>query len=82
MVNGNKVMKIEYNDKTDLLYIRFDEVKQEITNQRVSENIVLDIGNDNKIVGIEILDAMETINLSNVLPINFINNRREVLELV
>lgn len=82
MVNGNKVMKIEYNDKTDLLYIRFDEVKQEITNLRVSDNIVLDIGADNKIVGIEILEAMETINLSNVLPINFINNRREVLELV
>ena len=67
-------MKIEYDDKTDLLYIRFDEAKQDIINQRVSDNIVLDIGTDDKIVGIEILDAMETINLSNVLPINFVNN--------
>jgi uncharacterized protein YuzE len=79
---GVKNMKIEYDDKTDLLYIRFDEAKQDIINQRVSDNIVLDIGTDDKIVGIEILDAMETINLSNVLPINFVNNRKEVLEVI
>jgi uncharacterized protein YuzE len=70
MVNGEE-MKIEYDDKEDLLYIRFDERRQELTNQRISDNIVLDIGDNNKIVGIEILDAMDSINLSALLPITY-----------
>ncbi|MCX6153808.1 MAG: DUF2283 domain-containing protein [Candidatus Kapabacteria bacterium] len=64
-------MKIEYDDKFDLLYLKFDDSSQELINQRVSENIVLDIGTDNKIVGIEILDARESLNLNSILPINY-----------
>ncbi len=37
-------MNIVYNDKTDLLYIRLDDRKQDVINRRVSEDIVLDIG--------------------------------------
>ncbi|MFH1051847.1 MAG: DUF2283 domain-containing protein [bacterium] len=70
-------MKIEYDDKYDLLYLRFDDSQHEVINRRVSENIVLDIGENGKIVGIEILDAMDVINLSNILPINFFNTRKE-----
>lgn len=68
-------MKIEYDDKFDLLYIRFDESTQEVVNQRINDNIVLDIGKNDKIVGIEILGAKEVLNLSNILPINYLNNR-------
>jgi uncharacterized protein YuzE len=68
-------MKIEYDDKFDLLYLRFDETEQEVINERVNEHIVLDIGNNNKIVGIEILDAKEVLNLSNILPVNYFNYR-------
>ncbi len=68
-------MKIEYDNKFDLLYIRFDETSQEVINQKVSENVVLDIGENSKIVGIEILGAMEVLNLNNILPINFLNYR-------
>lgn len=64
-------MKIEYNEKTDLLYLRFDTNVQEITNQRVSENIVLDLGENNKIVGIEIIDATDVINLEHLFPIKY-----------
>ena len=64
-------MNISYNDKTDLLYIRLDDKKQEIINQRVSENIVLDIGEDDKIVGIEILDASKRVSLEKLMPINY-----------
>ncbi len=46
-----------YNDKTDLLYIRLDDRKQDVVNRRVTEGIVLDIGENDRIVGIEILDA-------------------------
>lgn len=44
MENGRCRMNIVYNDKTDLLYIRLDDRKQDVINRRVSEDIVLDIG--------------------------------------
>jgi len=64
-------MKIEYDDKHDLLYLRFDESFQEVINLKVNDNIVLDLGKDNKIIGIEILDATEVVNLSTILPIEY-----------
>ena len=64
-------MNISYNDKTDLLYIRLDDKKQEIINRRVSEDIVLDIGEDDKIVGIEILAASKHVSLEKLMPINY-----------
>ncbi|MFQ5638156.1 MAG: DUF2283 domain-containing protein [bacterium] len=64
-------MNILYNDKTDLLYIRLDDKKQDVINRRISDNIVLDIGEDNKIVGIEILDASRHVSLEKLLPVNY-----------
>jgi len=64
-------MNIQYNDKTDLLYIRLDDRKQNVFNKRVSEDIVLDIGEDDKIVGIEILDASKQIHLEKLFPIEY-----------
>lgn len=64
-------MNISYNDKTDLLYIRLDDKKQEIINQRISEDIVLDIGEDEKIVGIEILDASKHVSLEKLMPVHY-----------
>ena len=64
-------MNISYNDKTDLLYIRLDDKKQEIINRKVSEDIVLDIGEDDKIVGIEILDASKHVSLEKLMPVNY-----------
>ena len=63
-------MEVVYNEKTDLLYIRMDSKKQKTINQRINENIVLDIGSKGKIIGIEILDASENINLSELFPVN------------
>ena len=34
-------MHVLYNDKTDLLYIRLDDRRQEVINRRVSADIVL-----------------------------------------
>jgi uncharacterized protein YuzE len=64
-------LQIQYNVKTDLLYIRLDNQKQTVTNKRVSEDIVLDIGEGDKIVGIEILDASRRLNLESLLPIKY-----------
>ena len=64
-------MQILYNAKIDLLYLRLDDRAQEVINKRVSEDIVLDLGEDNRIVGIEILDASKHLNLKNLLPVTY-----------
>ena len=62
-------MQIHYDAGTDLLYLRFDDRKQEVVNKRISDDIVLDLGENDKIVGIEILDASRHIDLARVLPV-------------
>jgi uncharacterized protein YuzE len=64
-------MQIVYNAKTDVLYIRLDDAKQDVINQRVSDDIVLDVAKDDKIVGIEILEASSHTNLKTILPIEY-----------
>jgi uncharacterized protein YuzE len=71
MENGRRNMQILYNAKTDLLYIRLDDRKQEVINQRLSDDIVLDVGEDDRIVGIEILDASRHLNLEKLLPVKY-----------
>jgi len=64
-------MQILYNAKTDLLYLRLDDRKQQVVNKRVSDDVVLDIGEDDRIVGIEILDASKHLNLEKLLPVKY-----------
>jgi len=64
-------MQILYNAKTDLLYLRLDDRKQQVINKRLSEDIVLDLGEGNRIVGIEILDASKHLNLERLLPVKY-----------
>ena len=64
-------MNVLYNDRADVLYIRLDDRKQEVVNRRVSEDIVLDIGEQDKIIGIEVLDASEHITLEKLLPVKY-----------
>ena len=64
-------MQITYNAKTDLLYIRLDDRRQPVINRRLSDDIVLDIGEKEQIIGIEILDASAHLNLGQLLPVQF-----------
>jgi len=64
-------MRILYNDKRDVLYLRLDDRKQPVINKRLSEDIVLDVGEDDRIVGIEILDASKHLNLERLLPVKY-----------
>jgi len=64
-------MNILYNDRADLLYIRLDDRKQEVINRRISEDIVLDIGEGDRIIGIEILDASRHVDLEKILPVKY-----------
>jgi len=64
-------MRVLYDDKSDLLYIRFDDRKQEVINKRVSEDVVLDLGDGDRIIGIEIMDASKHIRLEQLLPVEY-----------
>jgi len=64
-------MQVHYNSNTDLLYLRLDDQTQDTINKRVSEDIVLDLGEGDRIVGIEILDASKRLNLKKLLPIEY-----------
>jgi uncharacterized protein YuzE len=64
-------MRVIYNPKTDLLYLRLDDRKQQVINHRVDENVVLDLGDDRKIVGIEVLDASKHLSLEKLLPVEY-----------
>lgn len=64
-------MQISYNDRTDLLHIRLDDRKQDLRNQRVSEDIVLDLGADDTLIGIEILNASRHVDLTKLFPIEY-----------
>ena len=64
-------MHVLYNDRADVLYIRLDDRKQDVVNRRVSEGIVLDIGEQDRIIGIEVLDASKQIALEKLLPVKY-----------
>ena len=64
-------MQIVYNPKTDVLYIRLDEQTQDVINQRASEDVVLDMGSENRIIGIEIMDASHRLKLKDIFPVEF-----------
>lgn len=64
-------MQILYNAQTDLLYIRLDAEPQDVINKRLSDNVVLDVGAQDQIVGIEILDASKHLKLEQLLPVEY-----------
>ena len=49
-------MQITYDTKADALYIKFHD-GEFVTNKEVEEGIILDLGKDDVLLGIEILDA-------------------------
>ena len=64
-------MQILYNDKADLLYLRLDDEPQIVANRRLSDDIVLDLGEDDRIVGTEFMDVSRHLNLQRLLPVNY-----------
>lgn len=66
-------MTVEYDDRTDVLYLRLDARSQDLANQRIFDDVVLDIGQENKIVGIEIMSASRNLDLEQLLPVYFAN---------
>ena len=59
-------MKISYDSEIDALYIRFIEAKQECRTVRLNEEVALNIGAGETLVGIEVLDAKEVLGSGKV----------------
>lgn len=56
-------MKISYDPSVDALYIRLVETAEECRVIRLSEEVALNMGVGEKLVGIEILDASEVLGV-------------------
>jgi uncharacterized protein YuzE len=54
-------MKISYDPEVDALYIRLIEGNHECRTVRLNEEVALNIGAGERLVGIEILDAKEVL---------------------
>ena len=54
-------MKISYDPEIDALYIRLVEGPHECRTVRLNEDIELNIGEDERLIGIEVLDASSVI---------------------
>jgi uncharacterized protein YuzE len=50
-------MKISYDPEVDAIYISFKQGPTEVTTIRLSEDVAIDLGPKEEIVGIEVLDA-------------------------
>jgi len=65
-------MKIEYSKDVDALYIRLREVKI-ADSMDIEEGVTVDLDEGGHIVGIEILDASEKLELSDLVNISIEN---------
>jgi uncharacterized protein YuzE len=61
-------MKITYDPEVDAAYISFKEGRFQVTTMRVNEDIAIDFGPHEEIIGIEILDASQHLNLEKDAP--------------
>jgi uncharacterized protein YuzE len=61
-------MKIKYDSEVDAAYISFKKGTTEVTTIRLTEDIAIDLGSGEEIVGIEILDASEHFDFKKEKP--------------
>lgn len=61
-------MKIKYDSEVDAAYISFKKGPTEVTTIRLSEDIAIDLGPSEEIVGIEVLDASKLFGFNKETP--------------
>lgn len=69
-------MKIKYDPQVDAAYISFTKGPTQVTTIRVTEDLAIDFGPHEEIVGIEILDASKHMNISKKDPLIELENLR------
>ena len=65
-------MRIEYDSDVDALYIQFKEVRPD-DNVDLEEGVTVDLDDEGRIVGLEILDAAERFGLESLLNVSIEN---------
>ena len=68
-------MKISYDPEADALYIRLIKGKQECRTLRLNEEVALDVGPGEVLVGIEILDVSHVLGEGEQPTVELINVR-------
>jgi uncharacterized protein YuzE len=61
-------MKVTYDPEVDAAYISFKKGPVQVTTIRLTEDVAVDLGPREEIVGIEILDAAEHLGFSRESP--------------
>ena len=61
-------MKVSYDPKVDAAYISFKKGPMQVTTIRLTEDIAIDFGPNEEIVGIEVLDASEHLEIQKDAP--------------
>jgi uncharacterized protein YuzE len=71
-------MKISYDEKYDTMYIKLVDEPVECRTLQLSEDVALNIGPNEKLVGIEILDAKQVIGQGKVPSVVLDNLKQAV----
>ena len=61
-------MKIKYDPQVDAAYISFKKGPTQVTTIRVTEDVAIDLGPHEEIVGIEVLDASKHLGIDKAQP--------------
>ena len=68
-------MKVTYDPYADAVYIYLTTEKHELTTHVIEEEeIMVDIGNNRAVVGIEILDASSRLNVEELKTLEFVEH--------
>ncbi|HJY80963.1 MAG TPA: DUF2283 domain-containing protein [Candidatus Binatia bacterium] len=62
-------MKITYDLQVDALYIRFVEGSVECEVLQINDRVAINLGPGERVVGIEVLDASQVLDLANRMVI-------------
>ena len=61
-------MKIKYDPQVDAAYISFKKGPLQVTTVRITEDIAVDFGTNEEVVGIEVLNASKNLNWASREP--------------
>lgn len=62
-------MKLTYDSKYDLLYLKLTDRSPEVLTHRVNDDLAVDLDEDGRIIGIEVLGPAKHIDLASLLPV-------------
>ena len=62
-------MKISYDSKYDVLYLKFAEGSLQVITENLTEDVAFDYDDKGKVAGIEFLSASKYFDLASLLPV-------------